>query len=98
MIFIYLDNSHLPIPVYSYLKPSIGVQFLHHIFLSIGRFLTEIELKLHVTIRYFFRHVKLIEPDDDITSLEIIQMKYVHGTSKNNCAIFQMQCGLLIHV
>ena len=52
------------------LKPSMGVQFLHHIFLSMGRFSTDIELKLHGTIRYCFRHVKLIVPDDDITSLE----------------------------
>ena len=70
LIFIDPDNSHLPIPVYSYLKPSMGVQFLHHILLSMGILSTGIELKLHGTIRDCFRYAKLIGPDDDITSLE----------------------------
>ena len=35
-----------------------------------GRFSTEIELKLHGTIIYCFRHAKLIGPDDDINSLQ----------------------------
>ena len=48
----------------------MGVQYLHHILLSMGILSTEIELKVHGTIRDCFRHVKLIGPDDDITSLE----------------------------
>ena len=35
-----------------------------------GIFSTYIKLKLYITIRDFFRHAKLIGPDDDITSLE----------------------------
>ena len=70
LIFVDPDNAHLLIPVYSYLKPSMGVQFLHHILLSMRIFSTEIKLKLHGTIRDCFHHAKLIGPDDDITSLE----------------------------
>ena len=33
-------EKHLPIPVYSYLKPSMGPQFLLHVLLSMGRFAT----------------------------------------------------------
>ena len=40
LIFVDSDNAHLPIPVYSYLKPSMGVQFFHHILLSMGRLST----------------------------------------------------------
>ena len=77
LIFVDSDNAHLPIPVYSYLKPSMSVQFLHNILLSMGRFSTEIKLELHDTIRDFFRHANLIGPDDDITSLKTFHMKYV---------------------
>ena len=48
----------------------MGVQFLHHILLSMGRLSTYIRLKLQGKIRYCFRHEKLIGPDDDITSLQ----------------------------
>ena len=47
------DNGfeHLPIPVYSYLNPSMGVQFILHIMISMGHFATEIDMTLHASIR-----------------------------------------------
>ena len=44
--FIHNDDScmHLPIPVYSYIRPNMGTQFLLHILLSLGHFSTELDL------------------------------------------------------
>ena len=47
-IFLIDDgNKNLPIPVYSYVKPTMGPRFLLHIMLSMGEFETEIDLILH---------------------------------------------------
>ena len=61
---------HLPCTVFSYTKPTMGVQFLLHIMLSLGRFSTEIDLTTHASIRECFRYAKLIGPSDDPTDLE----------------------------
>ena len=44
LLFNDCSEEHLPIPVYSYQRPDMGVQFLLHILLSMGRFSTEIDL------------------------------------------------------
>ena len=54
------DDNHLPVPVYSYLKPALGVQFIHHILISLGRFSTEIDLTMKPSIRESLRYAKLI--------------------------------------
>jgi hypothetical protein len=46
----------LPTPVFSYTKPSSGVNFLLHIMLSLGKFDTEIDLMLHSSIRNSLRY------------------------------------------
>ena len=50
--FIYDDKDidHLPVPVFSYIKPTMGVQFLHHILLSMGQFSTEIDIVMQPTL------------------------------------------------
>ena len=53
-------DEHLPIPVYSYLKPTLGVQFIHHILISMGKFHTEIDLTTRGSIRDSLRYAKLI--------------------------------------
>ena len=66
LLYKYQDEEeHLPIPVYSYIKPTMGVQFLHHMLLSMGRFATEIDLTMHASIRDCLRYAKLIGPDND---------------------------------
>ena len=55
----------LPTPVFSYTKPSSGVQFLLHIMISLGSFDTEIDLTLHNSIRDSLRYAKLIGPSDN---------------------------------
>ena len=42
---------HLPVPIFSYIKPTFGRKFILRIMLSIGRFETEIDLIFHPTIR-----------------------------------------------
>lgn len=68
-------NKHLPIPVYDFIKPTMGPQFLHHLLLSMGRFDTELDLLLHTNVKDCFRYAKLIGDNDDSTSLE----KYSNG-------------------
>ena len=64
------EESHLPIPVFSYIKPTTGFQFIHHILLSMGSYSTEVNLIMHPTIRDAFRYAKLIGPSNDPTDLQ----------------------------
>ena len=68
-----LDNSeegHLPVSVFSYIKPTMGIQVLLHIMISMGRFSTEIDLTTHATLRESLRHCQLMGPSDDPVYLE----------------------------
>ena len=58
-------DEHLPVPVLLYLKPTLGVQFIHHILISLGRFTTEIYLTMQPSIRESLRYAKLIGPSND---------------------------------
>lgn len=44
------DQKHLPIPMYSYVKPKMGTSFIFHILLSLVSFDTEFDLLLHNTL------------------------------------------------
>ena len=50
------DSRHIPIPVYSYIKPTMGPRFIHHIMLSLGEFHTEVDLILHRKLRESLRY------------------------------------------
>ena len=62
--------DHLPCPVYSYVKPTMGFSSLHHVLLSMGKFETEIDLKMHHSIRDSFWYAQLIGPYNDEESLQ----------------------------
>ena len=62
--------EHLPIPVFSFITPTMSTSFLLHIILSIGRFETEIDLLTHCNIKECLRHCKLIGANDDDESFE----------------------------
>lgn len=62
-------ERHLPVPVFSYVKPTMGPRFLLHILLSMGRFETETDLLLRRNLRESFRYAKLIGDSDDIDDL-----------------------------
>ena len=63
--------DHLPIPVYSYIRPNTGLQYIHHLLLSMGRFSTEIDLILHPTVRDALRYAKLIGSSNETNDLEL---------------------------
>lgn len=76
---IYEDNKkHLPIPVFDYIKPTMGPQFLHHLLLSLGRFTTELDLVFHTNIRSCFKYAKLIGSGEDADSLELYSDKLLN--------------------
>jgi hypothetical protein len=61
---------HLLIPVFSHLRPTMGAQFVNHILLSMGRFGTEIDLRIHPTIRDSLIYAKLVTNTSDAIILE----------------------------
>ena len=63
------DEKNLPVPVFTYIKPQMGHQFILHILLSLGRFETEADLTLHRTLRDSLRYAKLIGDRNDESSL-----------------------------
>ena len=63
------EHRNLPIPVFSYVKPTLGPRFILHILLSMGQFETEIDLILHQSLRESLRYAHLIGPLDDEQSL-----------------------------
>ena len=65
------EDRHLPIPVYSYIKPTMGTRFILHILLSMGHFETELDLLLHKNLRDALRYAKLIGDSNDENDLQI---------------------------
>ena len=81
---IYEDPArHLPVPVYSFIKPTINTRFILHLLLSMGHFETEYDMILHPTLRESFRYAKLIGAEDDEESLKKycneLVVKYIKG-------------------
>ena len=68
--FMFEEDLKLPIPVYSYIRPTLQHQFILHLLLSFGRFETELDLVRHPTLRDSFRYAKLIGDNDDEESLK----------------------------
>ena len=64
------EYRHIPIPVFSYVKPTMGPRFILHILLSLGQFDTELDLILHPTLCDSLRYARLIGPLDDDESLK----------------------------
>ena len=64
------NDKHIPIPVYSYVKPTMGPRFILHIMLSMGEFDTELDFLLHPTLRESLRYCNLIGPLEDEVSLQ----------------------------
>ena len=56
--------------MFSYVKPTLGIRFILHVFLSLGHFETELDLLLHPTLRDSFRYAKLIGNSNDPIDLQ----------------------------
>ena len=51
-------KKYLPVPVNSFINPEIPSQFIPHILLWFGHFITEIDMLLHFTFRECVRYAK----------------------------------------
>ena len=61
---------HLPVPVFTCIKPTMGIRFILHILISLGYFETEADLILHMSLRKSLRYAKLIGVSEDEESLK----------------------------
>lgn len=64
------EEKHLPIPVFSYVRPTLGTRFILHLLLSMGEFETEIDLLLHKDLKESLRYAKLIGPSNTAEKLQ----------------------------
>ena len=64
------DDNHLPIPVYSGIKNSMGTEFIWNTLLSLGIFSTKREIFWNDTLSGCFRNAKLIRKNYDPKSLQ----------------------------
>jgi len=78
LVFEESINTHLPIPVYSFIKPTMATQFIHHILLSMGQFETEIDLIMQPSIKDALRYAKLIGASDNEEELESYSNKLLY--------------------
>ena len=72
------EKEHLPIPVFSYITPTMGTSFLLHIILSMGHFETEIDLTMHPNILECLRSCGLVGRNNDTESLKRYADKLLH--------------------
>ena len=69
LIFNDEKEKHLLIPVFSYVKPTMGTRFILHVLLSLGYFETELDLILKPSIRESLRYAKLIGDSNELEDL-----------------------------
>ena len=63
-------EKHLPIPVFSCIKPTMGFKFILHLLLSMGHFCSEYDLLRHRTLRESFKYAKLIGDSNEVEDLK----------------------------
>ena len=100
---IYDDSemNHLPIPVYSFIRPSNSLHFVNHILLSMGSYNTDIDMMMKPSLRECFRSVKLIGDSNEEEALQSYsnsllvryikeQVRYFPNSMKTICEIIVM--------
>ena len=70
-IFDCKGSKHLPIPVTSQIKPTMGPRFILHIMLTLGEFDTELDLTSHRSLRDSLEYAGLIGPSREIEDLQL---------------------------
>ena len=63
------EKEYLHIPIFSYIIPTMGISYILHVMLSMGRFETEIDLTLHKSIYEYLRYCYLIGIENNEESL-----------------------------
>ena len=71
LLFADDDKNHLPIPVFSYITPTMRASFLLYIMLSMGHFETEVDILIHENLRECLRYCKLIGENKNEESLKL---------------------------
>ena len=87
-LIYYHKKSHLPVPVYSYLKPKDSTRFLLHLELSLGHFNTDYDLIFHRTIIESLRYCKLIGANNDENSLKLYSRELLRKYIENQLVYF----------
>ena len=64
-------SKHLPIPVTSQIKPTMGPRFILHIMLTLGEFDTELDLTCHRSLRDSLQYAGLIGSSREVNDLEM---------------------------
>ena len=82
------DNEHLPIPVYSGIKPSMRPEFILNTLLSLGIFSTERELLLNNTLSGCFHDAKLIGEEYDLESLHNYSNRFMNILVNNKLVFY----------
>ena len=82
------DEEHLPISVYSGIKPSRRPEFIFNTLLFLGIFYTEREILLNDTIRGCFRNVKFIGEEDDPIYMQSYLKQVMNYFVKNKLVFF----------
>ena len=59
------EEQYIPIPDYSLLTPTMSLQFLNQIMLSLGGYTADLDMSLQRSIRENFRNAKLNGINDD---------------------------------
>jgi hypothetical protein len=67
----------LPIPVFSNIPPNNTSQFLYHLFLSMGKYDTKMDLLTHASMRESFVHAKLVDANDLVESVNRLTKWYI---------------------
>ena len=62
--------QYLPVPVFSFIKPTTGLYFMYNILLSMGSFNTEVDLIMQLSIKEAFKYAKLIGPSNETEDLQ----------------------------
>ena len=71
LLFADDDKNHLPIPIFSYITPTMTTSILLHIMLSMGQFETEVDILIHENLRECLRYCKLIGENNNEESLKL---------------------------
>ena len=82
------EKSNLHVPVYTYIKPQMGHQFILHILLSLGRFETELNLILHSNLQDSLQHAKLIGRKNDEASFQLYSNQLLEKFIKEQLIFF----------
>ena len=70
LVISYKYDYHIAVSLLYYKNPTMGIKYILHILLSLGRFKTEIDLTTHEPLCECLRYANLINPSDEHDDLD----------------------------